>query len=482
MSNSNVISESAEELDELVARRVLIVTNSARAAFQTQLASAGYETLATTTGMGLRAVAEFEPDVLLLELAIEDGAEGSDQFTLVRQLRSKAVTYALPIVLVFDEDGSALRQTALNIGVDDYFSSSMPFSDVNARLEGLLWRVEAGRRASAVAGNRRLEIENFLLLLDSIREDSSAGLQGSLAVVRMSNRGWLSSSSPGEVTRILRKLFGFLKLHLRRLDTVAFYGPDALIAYLPGMGLEAAGAALSGLRRVFVQDYAGTDVTIGLASFPSDSVDVEKLLERCEAAAQRTFAESVTNPQAHSAESEHLELFVSEDRSAPAPQELFVSPHLHGNASDVVSKPEISTEPLVPGRIEEAHKPDLTRRLLLVVSDPQRMAKLNSQLRSAGYEVRAAFDGEQALNLLRIEKPDLVVLDSDLNKVAGLEIVRRLWKQGGGKLVTPVLFMNSFADQGISEEAMAFGVLKILTVPFDSSELLASVEHLVKTQ
>ncbi|MEO8433321.1 MAG: response regulator [Pyrinomonadaceae bacterium] len=484
MSNNNVISETGEELDELVARRVLIVTNYARAAFQTQLASAGYETLATTTGMALTASAEFEPDILLLELGNEEGAEESDQFTLVRQLRAKAATHALPIVLVFDQDGSALRQTALNFGVDDYFGTATPFPEVKARLEGLFWRVEAGRRAAAVAGNRRLEIENFLLLLDAVREDSSAGLQGSLAVLRISNRGWVSPPARGAATRggILKKLFGFLKLHLRRLDSVAFYGPDALITYLPGLNAAAAAEALSTIRKIFVQDYEGTDITIGLASFPADSVDVEKLLERCEAEAQGAPPKSVTNPRAHSVESEHLELVVSEDKNAPAPQEQIGSSPLHEGASDLQDKRETSTRRFVPGRIDRAEQPNLSRRVLLVVSDAQRMAKLNSQLRSAGYEVRAAFDGEQALNLLRIERPGLVVLDSDLHKLDGVEIVRRLWKQGGGTLATPVLFLNSLGDQGVSEEARAFGVRKILVAPFDSGELLASVENLVNNR
>ena len=477
MSNSNVISELPEELDKLVARRVLIVTNSARAAFQTQLASAGYETLATTTGMALKAVEEFGPDVLLLELGNDYGAEGSDQFSLVRQLRTKAVTYPLPIVLVFDEDGSTLRHMALNTGVDDYFGASSPFSEVQARLEGLFWRVEVGRRASAVAGNRRLEIENFLLLLDSIREDNNAGIQGTLALVRISDRGRALSSSGGEATRsgILKTLFGFLKLHFRRLDSVAFYGPDALITYLPGLSSEAASAAVSAVRRAFVQDYPGTDVSIGLASFPADSIDIEKLLEQCDAAAQRASSPSATNLQAHSAESEHLELFVSEEGNAPAPQQLFRSPQLHGRPSDVRATPTRSL-------VTRPYDKDLPRRVLLVVSDPQRMAKLNSQLRSADFEVRAAFDGEQALNLLRIEQPDLVVLDSDLTKLDGLEIVRRLWKQGGRKLATPVIFINSQADQSVSEEALAFGVRKVLTVPYDSSELLASVKQLVNTE
>ena len=58
----------------------------------------------------------------------------------------------------------------------------------------------------------------------------------------------------------------------------------------------------------------------------------------------------------------------------------------------------------------------MPRRLLLTVSDAARMAQLNSLIRSAGYEARAAFDGQQALDLLRIERPDLLLLDYELHR------------------------------------------------------------------
>ena len=479
MSNN----ESNEELDEQVARRILIVTDHARAAFQTQLASAGYETLATTTGMALSASAEFEPDILLLELGNDEGGGAKDQFSLVRQLRAEAATHALPIVVIFDNDGSTLRQTALNLAVDDYFGTATPFPEVNARLEGLFWRVEAGRRVAAVPGTRQLEIENFLLLLDAAREDAGGGLRGSLAVVRISNRGWPFLDGRAVATHggTLKKLFGFLKLHLRRLDSVAFYGPDALITYLPGLNSAAAAERLSTLRREFVQDHEGTDLIIGVASFPADSVEVEKLLERCEAEAQRAAAESIPNPRMQTIESEHLEFLVSEDKISLTRAAQDANRPPNENASDLPTKRETSTGLFVPARTELSEHRDLRRRVLLAVSDAQRMAKLNSQLRSAGYEVRAAFDGEQALNLLRIERPDLLVLDSDLKKLNGLDIVRRLWKQAGGTLATPVLLLNSTADQGVSEEARAYGVHKILMAPFDSAELRAGVEYLVNT-
>ncbi|HEY3024512.1 MAG TPA: response regulator, partial [Pyrinomonadaceae bacterium] len=451
---------------------------------------------ATTTGRAMAAIADFAPDVVMMEVHTDDVAGESAQVSLTRQLRAKAATYALPIVFVFAEDGTALRQTSSNIGVDDYFALSTPFPEMLARLEALFWRVEAGRRAATVMGGQRLEIDNFLLLLDTIREHIGAGLEGSLAIIHTSSQARQASpprKSAGD--NYLRMVIGFFKLQLRRLDAVAFYGPDALIAYLPGMNSQAAAATLSKLRDQFAPEDSSRNITIGLASFPTDATDLEKLLEKCEAAARRATSEAggyrvmtfrETGRQEASVESfrttematksispslgsEHLELLVSEFEGAKASTASAIGPP----AGSAVS--ESPAQPLESGGRRSASDSSVPRRVLLAVSDAVRMARLNSLLRSAGYEVRAAFDGEQALNLLRIERPHLLMLESDLDKVSGLEMMRRLRKQGGGKLAVPVLFLVTYADETARQEALALGARDVVAVPYDPAELMANI-------
>src|SRR6266516_1935907 len=498
-----MISMSDSRKNEAGAGRVLILTDTAKAAFQTQLEAAGYETLATTTGRAIAAIAEFAPDLVMMEVHTDDATGESAQVSLMRQLRAKAGTYALPIVFVFDEDGTALRQTSSNIGVDDYFALSTPFSEMLARLDALFWRVEAGRRAATVMGGQRLEIDNFLLLLDTIREHIGAGLEGSLAIIHTSTQARQASSPKKSAAHnYLRMVVGFFKLQLRRLDEVAFYGPDALIAYLPGMNSQVAAATLSKLRDQFAAEDSGGDIAIGLASFPADATDLEKLLEKCEAAARRATSESAgykviafretggheasiesfrtteVTPKSSSPTfgSEHLELLVSQFEGARASTASSIGPPADSVASD---SPARSLE---SGSKRQASDSSLPRRVLLAVSDAVRMARLNSLLRSAGYEVRAAFDGEQALNLLRIERPDLLMLESDLDKVSGLEMMRRLRKQGGGKLAMPVLFLVTHADETARQEALALGARDVVAVPYDPAELMANIRLAVNIE
>ena len=497
------MSDSRKKLNEAGSRRVLILTDTAKAAFQTQLEAAGYETLATTTARAIAAIAEFAPDLVMMGVRIDDATGQSAQVSLVRQLRAKAATFALPIVFVFDEDGTALRQTSSNIGVDDYFALSTPFPEVLARLDALFWRVEAGRRAATVMGGQRLEIDNFLLLLDTIREHIGAGLEGSLAIIHTSTQARQASSSRKSAAQnYLRMVVSFFKLQLRRLDSVAFYGPDALIAHLPGMNSQAAAATLSKLRDQFAAENSGRDIAIGVASFPADATDLEKLLEKSEAAARRATSESsgykvmafrepggqeasveslrttgvAPKSSSPSLGSEHLELFVSDFQGAKASTESTIEPPVDRPVSE-------STAPPVESRAKrQASDSSLARRVLLAVSDAVRMARLNSLLRSAGYEVRAAFDGEQALNLLRIERPDLLMLESDLDKVSGLEIMRRLRKQSGGKLAMPVLFLVTYPDENARQEALALGARTVVAVPYDPAKLMANIRQAVNIE
>ena len=117
----------------------------------------------------------------------------------------------------------------------------------------------------------------------------------------------------------------------------------------------------------------------------------------------------------------------------------------------------------------------MPRRLLLTISDSARMAQVNSLIRSAGYEARAAFDGQQALHLLRIERPDLLLLDYNLQGIDGLETIRRLRKQSGGRLALPVVMLMPAGNERARREALELGAHSVLLTPYDPADLLKSV-------
>lgn len=534
-------------------RRALVIVDSASPVLPSQLAVSGYEAYTATTLTARQALQEFAPDVAILE--IHHGGE-TEAIALARRLRAEPVTYALPLVFVWNKDDRATRNAALNIGVDDYFALSLPFSDILVRLDSLFWRIEAGRRTVAATGDQRLEIDNFMLMLDSVREDIDKGAVGSLAVI---NAAQVEGKPLEKQTRdrVLAQAHGFLKLYLRRIDTVAFYGPTTLLVYLPRMSASAADEAFSKLRQDFLHEHPESDIFIGVASFPEDATDVEDLIEKAEAAASKPVAARAEVAASKTSDSAPREAapalrVVEEKRREAAVSEIFAeepkttkaftedveriieparvatrerAPVEVEKKSEAVAERAATAAAAVPQRAEKfvshlvrekkledafeavvapppvrkSHLPTngaearrafeaaerererrsrgalMPRRLLLTVSDAARMAQLNSLIRSAGYEARAAFDGQQALDLLRIERPDLLVLDYELQGIDGLETLRRLRKQNGGRLTLPVVLLLSEAHESVRQEAVALGARGIVRMPYDPTELLDSV-------
>src|SRR6266496_2835371 len=79
-------------------------------------------------------------------------------------------------------------------------------------------------------------------------------------------------------------------------------------------------------------------------------------------------------------------------------------------------------------------------KLLVVDDEPNIVELLSASLRYAGFEVRTAGSGEQALELARRYRPDLLVLDVMMPGLDGFGVLRRL--RGDGERV-PVLFLTA---------------------------------------
>jgi CheY-like chemotaxis protein len=114
---------------------------------------------------------------------------------------------------------------------------------------------------------------------------------------------------------------------------------------------------------------------------------------------------------------------------------------------------------------------------MLAVSDAERMAQVNLLARSAGYEVRAAFDGQHALNLLRIDRPDLLLLDYELRGMDGVETLRRLSKQAGAAGPPPSLLLLPEGREDVRREALEAGARRVVRLPYDPVELLDALRE-----
>jgi two-component system KDP operon response regulator KdpE len=106
-----------------------------------------------------------------------------------------------------------------------------------------------------------------------------------------------------------------------------------------------------------------------------------------------------------------------------------------------------------------------------VDDDATLRSALGIGLRAAGHDVLVAADGRTALQAVREDRPDLVVLDLGLPDLSGIEVLRslRTWS------TTPVVVLSARAESTEKVEALDLGADDYVTKPFGMEELLARI-------
>jgi DNA-binding response OmpR family regulator len=117
-------------------------------------------------------------------------------------------------------------------------------------------------------------------------------------------------------------------------------------------------------------------------------------------------------------------------------------------------------------------------RILLVDDDVDLLEAVRLRLRSAGFEVLTAGDGIAATQLIKREKPDLVVLDVNMPGGNGHTVARRM--RGDPELTSiPVILLTACMGDTDYEQAWSNGVEKYIVKPFHPEELLLAIDDLL---
>jgi len=111
------------------------------------------------------------------------------------------------------------------------------------------------------------------------------------------------------------------------------------------------------------------------------------------------------------------------------------------------------------------------KRILLVDDETQITRVLKRSLAAHRYDVRAAADGESALDLFRDWSPDLVITDLSMPEMSGIELCRELRKSSQ----VPIIVLSVRGEEKSKVEALDAGADDYITKPFGIDELLARV-------
>ena len=114
---------------------------------------------------------------------------------------------------------------------------------------------------------------------------------------------------------------------------------------------------------------------------------------------------------------------------------------------------------------------------ILVVEDEASIASFVSlYLKNAGYTVRTASNGGEALTMAAAEQPSLIILDLNLPDIDGIEVCRRIRKSAD----IPILMLTARDEDVDKIIGLEVGADDYLTKPFNPRELVARVKSVLR--
>ena len=122
----------------------------------------------------------------------------------------------------------------------------------------------------------------------------------------------------------------------------------------------------------------------------------------------------------------------------------------------------MTTDPIVKSR-------------LLIVDDEPTNIHLLSNILSDDYEIRAANNGERAIEAAISQSPDLILLDMIMPDIDGLTVCRRLKENEATKDI-PIVFVTSMSDPANEEKGLAAGAVDYISKPISPPIVRARVK------
>ncbi len=117
-------------------------------------------------------------------------------------------------------------------------------------------------------------------------------------------------------------------------------------------------------------------------------------------------------------------------------------------------------------------------RVLIVDDEPDFVELLREFLSAKGYEVAAAYDGEEALRKVKEDRPHLILLDVRMPKMNGLEVLRQVREIDHE---VGVIMVTAVDEEETGRQALKLGAFDYMTKPLDLKYLERSLWYKIST-
>ncbi len=120
----------------------------------------------------------------------------------------------------------------------------------------------------------------------------------------------------------------------------------------------------------------------------------------------------------------------------------------------------------------------MSQEILIVDDEDNIVLSLEFLMKQAGFEVRTAQDGEQAIEALEARIPDLVLLDVMMPRKDGYEVCQEI-RQRSEWAHLPVVMLTAKGRDVEREKGLAMGADDYITKPFSTQEVVETVQHIL---
>jgi DNA-binding response OmpR family regulator len=115
---------------------------------------------------------------------------------------------------------------------------------------------------------------------------------------------------------------------------------------------------------------------------------------------------------------------------------------------------------------------------ILLLEDDALLSKILTKHLSESYDTTAVYDGNSALDILEKKKFDLLILDSNVPGISGLELIKELRSYND---TTPIIMITAYQDTSHLKSAFTHGCNDYIKKPFELDELDMRIENISRT-
>ena len=130
-------------------------------------------------------------------------------------------------------------------------------------------------------------------------------------------------------------------------------------------------------------------------------------------------------------------------------------------------------------KLKSAKKNTDTAKILIVDDEPDCISIIQCRLEWCHYDVITANNGKEGLEKASQEKPDLILLDTNMPEMNGYEMLERIRKDNVLK-GTPVIMVTALCDAKDVDRASSFGISDYVTKPVDFAKLTEKISKILK--